>query len=57
MRITPIYLQIYQKATNTLEDGVKLKLVHPNERRKWIVTSKYANGTKCAGILKQYWPS
>ena len=43
MHISPIYLQIYQKATNTLEDGAKLKLALPKRLNKVyisLVTSK-----------------
>ena len=32
MHIIPSYLQIYQEATNTLEEGAKLILAHPNEQ-------------------------
>ena len=31
MHIIPSYLQIYQEATNTLEEGAKLILAHPTE--------------------------
>ena len=53
MHISPIYLQIYQKATNTLEDGAKRKLPHPNERTKSILSQVTS---KCDWILKQCWP-
>ena len=32
MHIIPSFLQIYQEATNTLEEGAKLILAHPNEQ-------------------------
>ena len=59
MHISPIYLQIYQKATNTLEDGAKLKLALPKQLNKVYIFPSYLQMpvcTKCAWILKQCWP-